>query len=66
MVNVTSWPDKAKWDQSYLVKLNDMRVVQQFHDLHLAIDLLQVYRVQLGLVYDLYGHLLKDTAKLYS
>lgn len=41
-----------------------MWVVQHFHDLHLAIDLLQVYRVQLGLVYDLYGHLLKGTAAL--
>lgn len=43
-----------------------MWVVQHFHDLHLAVDLLQVYRVQLSLVYDLYGHLLKGTAALYS
>lgn len=41
-----------------------MGVVQHFHDLHLAIDLLQVYRVQLGLVDDLYGHLLKKTQQL--
>lgn len=40
-----------------LVQLDDVRVVQLFHDVHLAVHLLQVRRVQLRLVDDLDGHL---------
>lgn len=40
-----------------LVQLDDVRVIQLFHDVHLAVHLLQVRRVQLRLVDDLDGHL---------
>lgn len=42
---------------THLVKLDDVWMVQQLHDLHLPVDLLQVRSIQLGLIYDLYGHL---------
>lgn len=45
----------------YLVKPNDMGMAQDFHDLHLPHDLLQVIRVQLRLVNDLDGHLWSHT-----
>lgn len=32
-------------------------MVQQLHDLHLPVDLLQVCSIKLGLIYDLYGNL---------
>lgn len=32
-------------------------MVQQLHDFYLPVDLLQVHSIQLGLVYDLNGHL---------
>lgn len=34
-----------------------MRVVQQLHDLHFSVNLLQVGGVQPGLIYNLYCHL---------
>lgn len=40
-----------------LVELDDVGVVEELHDLHLAVDLLQVGLVQLALVDDLDGHL---------
>jgi len=40
-----------------LVQLDDVRVVQLFHDIHLTVHLLQVRGVQLRLVDDLDGHL---------
>lgn len=42
---------------THLVEFDDVGVVQQFHDLNLSVNLLQVGRVQSGLVDDLDGHL---------
>lgn len=44
----------------YLVQFNDVWMVQHFHDLYFTIDLLQVHSIQLGLVDDLYSHLLNE------
>lgn len=41
----------------YLVEANDVRMLQQLHDLHLSEDLLQVLVIQLGLIHNLYSHL---------
>ncbi len=44
----------------YLIQFNDVRMVQHFHDLYFTIDLLQVHSIQLGLIDDLYSHLLNE------
>lgn len=43
--------------KTHLVELNNVGVVQHFHDLNFSVDLLQVDGIQLGLVDDLNGHL---------
>lgn len=43
--------------ETHLVELNNVGVVQHFHDLNFSVDLLQVDGIQLGLVDDLNGHL---------
>jgi hypothetical protein len=45
---------------THLVQLDYVGVVQTLHDVHLTVHLLQVAGVQLGLVYDLDGHLEQD------
>lgn len=44
---------------THLVELDDVGVVQQFHNLNLSVNFLQVGGVQSGLVDDLDGHLPK-------
>lgn len=44
-------------DNTHLVEFDDVGVVQQLHDLHLSVNLLQVGGIQSGLVDDLNGHL---------
>lgn len=44
-------------DNTHLVEFDDVGVVQQFHNLNLSVNFLQVRRVQPGLVDDLDGHL---------
>lgn len=41
-------------------------MVQQLHDFHLPVDLLQVHSIQLGFVYDLNGHLQFNAEVSYS
>lgn len=41
----------------YLVEADDVRMLQQLHDLHLSEDLFQVLVVQLSLVHYFDGHL---------
>lgn len=53
-----TWPVAALWgDNTHLVEFDDVGVVQQFHNLNLSVNFLQVRRVQSGLVDDLDGHL---------
>lgn len=51
---------KAGKHNTHLVEFDDMGVVQQLHNLHLSVNLLQVRGVQSCLIDDLYGHLLNN------
>lgn len=42
---------------THLVEFDDVGVVEQLHNLHFSVNLLQVRRVQSGLVDDFDGHL---------
>lgn len=45
--------------QTHLIEFDDVRVVEQLHNLHFPVDFLQIGRVQSGLVNNLDGHLSK-------
>lgn len=47
----------------YLVKTDDVGVLQQLHDLHLSEDLFQVLIIQLGLIHYFYCHLESEEKK---
>lgn len=51
-------------DNTHLVEFDDVGVVQQLHNLHLSVNLLQVGGVQSGLVNNLDGHLEKQKPNL--
>lgn len=44
----------------YLVELDDVRMMQFFHNLYLTIDFFQIVLIQLRLVYNFYGDLKKE------
>lgn len=48
---------------THLIKLNNVGVVEPFHDVHLAIDLLQVASIQLGFIYYFNSHLKNENRK---
>lgn len=51
------FPLGPRWLTVYLVEADDVRVLQQLHDLHLSENLFQVLVVQLRLIHYFYRHL---------